>query len=484
MALGDYTKTTYVNGSAPGLSANNLNNNENKTEELDTELAAHLADTAKHCGANYVQNTEPSDKTQGKTWFNPDTGVLYVADGARYIPIPPVQVLQEVIDFTESEINVSLTNLEIKGGSLCLTSGYDVSKASYTGKSFDVSGQETNPCGIVFSNDGTKMFIVGSITDTVYQYTLSTAWDISTASYDNKSLDVSGQETNPTGIAFNDDGTKMFIVGYDTDSVYQYTLSAAWDVSTASYDSVSFDVSGQETSPQGIAFSSDGTKMFIVGYDTDSVYQYTLSTAWDISSASYASKSFSVTEQSAVPQGIAFSSDGTRMFVIESGDDTVYQYTLSTAWDISTANYTGKSFSASEQETYATEITFNNDGTKMFVIGSSSDTVYQYTLSMTWDTLPTTPGTAIIEWNSHPSDIKAWDLATYQVTLDGETVTIDVEQSTDGGATWTTAFSDIDQNFDISTIDPTYYVRFKVNLSRANAANNPTCDYLARRFVR
>lgn len=45
MALGDYEKTTYVNGSAPGLSAQNLNKNENKTEELDNALATHLADT-------------------------------------------------------------------------------------------------------------------------------------------------------------------------------------------------------------------------------------------------------------------------------------------------------------------------------------------------------------------------------------------------------------------------------------------------------
>jgi len=44
MALGDYEKTTYVNGQAPGISAQNLNKNENKTEELDTALATHLAD--------------------------------------------------------------------------------------------------------------------------------------------------------------------------------------------------------------------------------------------------------------------------------------------------------------------------------------------------------------------------------------------------------------------------------------------------------
>ena len=46
VALGDYEKTVYKNGEAPGLSANNLNKNEDKTKELDTEIAQHLADYA------------------------------------------------------------------------------------------------------------------------------------------------------------------------------------------------------------------------------------------------------------------------------------------------------------------------------------------------------------------------------------------------------------------------------------------------------
>ena len=68
---------------------------------------------------------------------------------------------------------------------------------------------------------------------------------------------------------------RVFIVGLDNDSVFQYSLSTAFDLSTASYDSVSFSAASEETSPRGIAFNSDGTKMYIVGSSTDSVYQYT-----------------------------------------------------------------------------------------------------------------------------------------------------------------------------------------------------------------
>jgi len=43
MAVGDYAKTEYVNGGAPGISAERLNNNENKTAELDTAFSEHGA---------------------------------------------------------------------------------------------------------------------------------------------------------------------------------------------------------------------------------------------------------------------------------------------------------------------------------------------------------------------------------------------------------------------------------------------------------
>jgi hypothetical protein len=38
MALGDYTKTEFANGTTPAINAANLNNNEDKTAELDSNL--------------------------------------------------------------------------------------------------------------------------------------------------------------------------------------------------------------------------------------------------------------------------------------------------------------------------------------------------------------------------------------------------------------------------------------------------------------
>ena len=311
----------------------------------------------------------------------------------------------------------------------CATA-WDVSTASYDSKSFSVNAQETNPTGLFFKDDGTKLYIVGSAADTVFQYALSTpwdistgnyaafpvggqegsstdvqfksdgtkfyvigstnrtvyqyscatAWDISTGSYDSKSFSVTGQETDPRGLFFKDDGTKLYIVGTTNDTVYQYSCATAWDVSTASYDSKSFSVNAQETAPAGLFFKPDGTNFYIVGQTNDTVYQYSCATAWDISTASYDSKSFSVVGQDAIPQGLFFKDDGTKFYIVGQTNDTVYQYSCATAWDVSTASYDNKSFSVSAQESTPAGLFFKSDGTKFYIVGTTNDTVYQYSL--------------------------------------------------------------------------------------------------------
>jgi len=256
--------------------------------------------------------------------------------------------------------------------------GWDLANASYDSVSFLTS--DAGPFGMAFKDDGTKMYIIEFGSDAVYQYSLSTAWDVSTASYDSVSFSVGSQASSPTCLAFKGDGTKMYIAGITTDRVHQYSLSTAWDLSTASYDSVSFFVRSEESIPYDLAFKGDGTKMYIVGFGSGAVHQYSLSTAWDLANASYDSVSFSVGSQESSPTCLAFKDDGTKMYVMGSGSDTVYQYSLPTAWDVSTASYDSVSFSVRSQEAIPNSFEFKGDGTKMYVMGSASHTVYQYSL--------------------------------------------------------------------------------------------------------
>jgi sugar lactone lactonase YvrE len=244
--------------------------------------------------------------------------------------------------------------------------------------------QDSQPTGLTFSPSGRRMYIMGLNNDRVYQYKLSTSFDVSTATYMNKSISIANTsnagpgDKDPREVQFHPEGHTMYIVGIDRDTVYQYSLSTAWDVSTATYASKSKDVSAQDTNPQSLAFSDDGTKMYILGSTNDRIFQYTLSSPWDVSTATYASKFLSVASQENSPLAMAFSSDGKKVLVAGSTNDTVYQYTLSTAWDISTATYDNKSLSIGAQESAPHGIALSTDQKKMFIVGTASDIVYTY----------------------------------------------------------------------------------------------------------
>ena len=128
------------------------------------------------------------------------------------------------------------------------------------GTGLDVSAKTEAAQGIAFNNDGTKMFLSDKNDDDIDAYTLSTGFDLSTATYVN-SVDISDQASSPAGIAFNNDGTKIFVVnngirgGNAKDEVLEYTLSVGFDLtSTVTFvESASggngFSVQNKENNP-------------------------------------------------------------------------------------------------------------------------------------------------------------------------------------------------------------------------------------------
>ena len=269
--------------------------------------------------------------------------------------------------------------------------GYSLSSGSYDSVSFSVASQDTTPRDFALSSDGTKMYMVGDSSNAVFEYNLSTAFDLSTASYNSVSFSVATQDTGPLAIAFSYDGTKMYISGYGGNSLYQYTLSTAWDLSTAAYASITY-ASGASLS---ILFKPDGTKMYLLGNGTGIVTQYSLSQAWDISTASSDSVTFNFTNEGGVEiVGLYITSDGTKIFSVRQGAsiDAVYSYNLSTPYDLSTIAYSGVSFDVSGQMTGPYDVDFNSNGQKMYVLDISGDTIYQYSTVLSTNTLDLSTG--------------------------------------------------------------------------------------------
>lgn len=275
-----------------------------------------------------------------------------------------------------------------------LSSPYDIETQSYDGQYY-LTGL-TVPHGIYWKSDGTQFFILNNGDDKVYSYSCSTAWDVTTGVTATQSSATLTEDTSPTGITFKPDGTKMYIVGDSGNEINEYSLSTAWDLSTLSFVRVKTNVSNG--SPGNISFSPDGTKMFLTSIGTSGrVDQFSLSTAWDISTAGNPIYAYdpneSVITTSSNRKGYisslgcaVFGDDGksiTLMDVWSSDYDRLLTYPLRVAYDISTI-LNGILGSSRSGSTSPSSIIFNRDGTKCFVSDISTEYVYQYSLYIPW----------------------------------------------------------------------------------------------------
>jgi hypothetical protein len=262
--------------------------------------------------------------------------------------------------------------------------GTTVTNITYSTNTFTQTEFISTQEGFFIKEDGTKMFALGTntgpITHDVYQYTLSTPYDISSASYDSVTFDYNPEMNEAADIAFSSDGTKMYIMDSSTAvDVYQYTLTSAWDISTASYASKTFDFTGEATLGTSISWNTDGTRLILLGDPTTNptLWQYTASTAWDVSSLSYDSVTLDAPEAVAVVVGGAFNTAGTRYYILGSGGGAgavIYRYTASTAFDISTFTYEGVDDVSDEIAAAPGDL---------YVARSSNSTYYQYVQTVT-----------------------------------------------------------------------------------------------------
>jgi hypothetical protein len=252
-----------------------------------------------------------------------------------------------------------------------------------SGNSFSVNSQETAPTDVILNTagiPGSNMYVVGTANQTIYQYSLSTAWQVNSASYTSLSANVAAQDTSPQGIRFDDSNTALYMLGGTNKTIYQYTVNYA-NIATLSYATKSFSVNSEETAPKGFTFSNDGAVLYVVGTTSDSIFQYTLSIPGDISTAVYnVPGSFSISAQDTSPVGIEFSTDGQICYVVGSTNDYIYQYSLATAWDITTASYSGYKFSVFAQEGAVTGLYRNQTAQMAYAVGAytGTATVWQY----------------------------------------------------------------------------------------------------------
>ena len=252
----------------------------------------------------------------------------------------------------------------------------------------NASNGQNIPHGVTFNSDGSKMYVVGSSSNRVIQYTLSIPFDISEATLLAGSICTEGIAADGLKVIFNSDGSKFFLVDDSTQDVEILTLSTTYDISTCN-NTGSKDFG--TTNLRDLKFSNNGKKVFL--YDqagnNHSIKQYTLSSAFDISNptlvTTYTGSDSKTLKQLTGNQnkvnGLAFSSDGSKMFV--TNDTKITEFTLSNPFDLSNVTSEGRE-NISAQVAKISGIAFNNDGSKMFIVDFSTagtSDIHEYNLT-------------------------------------------------------------------------------------------------------
>ncbi len=197
---------------------------------------------------------------------------------------------------------------------------------------------------LFFSPNGTNMYLAGWISlyspMYIFWYTLTTPWDLTTANFINKveirdPLDPSNWATT-AAFCLSPDGQNLY---YQANrSIYQFYLSTPWDITTMYFSGNSFYT---EQYPIQIGFNPNGTKMYLYG-QFPAVYinrflEYTLSTPWDISSVV---NSAGDAELHSYGSPFNFRPDGKVIYASNSSGDICY-FDLPTPWSLSDYIYRG-----------------------------------------------------------------------------------------------------------------------------------------------
>ena len=223
-----------------------------------------------------------------------------------------------------------------------LTRAFDITSAALE-KSVTINSVEAAPQGVKFNSDGTVIFILGTGNDGIDRWSLSTPYDIGSIIAANTTFTSIGGD--PRGFDFNNDGTKMFILDQADKQIEEYNLSTPYNPATKTLNNtLSNTFTSSVNSHQGLAFNNDGSKMFVVkgensGNNADNkIEEYALSSAFDISTA-ILTGTFTPTSSSAADiSGLAFNSSGTKMYHLDFDGDKVYEYSLTCPFKVTSSS--------------------------------------------------------------------------------------------------------------------------------------------------
>ncbi len=257
-----------------------------------------------------------------------------------------------------------------------------------------------------FNNDGTKAYLLDATFNCIRIYSLSTAYDVSDIRLNDpgkpdntwRQTDVN---TNTSCLTMNPTGTKLYQA--DNNTVAEYSLSTAWDLSTTSATANASLTVSNSSFGGDIAWGNNGNYLFRLTRSSTAgiLERYAASTAYDLGSCGTTpDKTFTF---GTVPYGtftqqdkMFFKPDGSAVYMyamsLNSNTEYIFQWNMSTAWDPTSIA------STTTPDNYKTMPLINDDWAAGIWIKSDGSTLciaqqtqlYKFDFGTNWDasTLP------------------------------------------------------------------------------------------------
>lgn len=259
-----------------------------------------------------------------------------------------------------------------------------------------------------------SIYATGVVSAPIYNLSLHDASITSESSIKSWQMDSDIQQyldiyisNNIRSIYFSDNGLFLYALAADSGSqIYVVELESPWTLNENAVVLLETkDTSSYINSPQGLYFSPDGTKMFLIGVNGTSrvLLKYNLGTPWEVSTSANAPDQTliltSLTGMSGVtdPKNIYFKSDGSKFFVLNRGNTfaaaVVWEVSLLNNWDISSGSVnstTVYNLGLINEISLPLTLSFTADGSKMIIwgrkiiSGNTNSILAEFLLNIPW----------------------------------------------------------------------------------------------------
>lgn len=275
----------------------------------------------------------------------------------------------------------------------------------------DVSYDSVSPTfaqeyqGFAMDVDGQYIYVTSIVDHQVRRFTLSTPFDVTTlGSFDAGASSAISSTTNYVkSMAVSSQSDKFFATRRTNDEVAEFSFGTNLDHTTINATPVATQAA--DVNASGVHVTRNGDYLFTCGDTSRTVRCFALSTPFDLSTASLVGSAGSVSTEVVNCEDIIASDDGTRLWALDITDNTIHQYTMSTPYDASTLSYDNKSMVLNSSEINPTSMFTVANEPAMFIgyygnPGVNDCIVEKYDWVPTGEAATTEIASAVYEWDA------------------------------------------------------------------------------------